>query len=126
MEELEQQLQAFGNCAKVKRKTRKAGNPKTSSDQLESAIGALRERHRSLLRRFMLPPTVCMALGCEAPDLNRVLGCEAEAVSEQHLTITVVQQRFSLFCLPLPLTRRERVSRGLRNTFMIRLSSSLY
>ncbi|CDI75399.1 Dpy-30 motif containing protein, putative [Eimeria praecox] len=28
----------------------------------------------------MLPPTVCMALGCEAPDLNRVLGYESDAV----------------------------------------------
>ena len=84
VEELEQRLQAFGNCAKVKRKARMAGNPRTNADKVEAAIGALRERHRSLLRRLMLPPTVCIALGCEAPDLNRVLGCETEAVSEQY------------------------------------------
>ncbi|KAL8453617.1 hypothetical protein Emed_000752 [Eimeria media] len=38
------------------------------------AASALHNGHKSLLRRMMLPPTVCFALGCEAPDTNKVMG----------------------------------------------------
>ncbi|KAL8441830.1 hypothetical protein Emag_006875 [Eimeria magna] len=62
---------SFGS--EVKRKMQLVRGPNVTADA-EAAASALHNGHKSLLRRMMLPPTVCLALGCESPDTNKVIG----------------------------------------------------
>ncbi|KAL8271110.1 hypothetical protein Esti_004964 [Eimeria stiedai] len=79
VDELKQRLQTFGTDLKLRRKLQPARGPIVATHP-EAAASALRNGHKSLLRRMMLPPTVCLALGCEAPDTDKVVGsgCTAD------------------------------------------------
>lgn len=85
VEEVKRRLHDFGNDVKPKRRNRRA-SAGAGRDAADAAASALREGHKALLRRLMLPPTVCMALGCEEPDVNRVLGRYDDATVRSRLT----------------------------------------
>ncbi|KAL8429460.1 hypothetical protein ACSSS7_006591 [Eimeria intestinalis] len=83
VDELKQRLQSFGSDLKLRRKLQPARGAGLAADA-EAAASALHNGHKALLRRMMLPPTVCLALGCETPDTNKVMrsGCTAGRLTQ--------------------------------------------
>lgn len=80
MEVLENGLQDFGTDLKLKKKRLEPSGLTAGSGEQHTAV-ALHESQRALLRRLMLPPAVCLALGCESPDHNVILGGASILVS---------------------------------------------
>ncbi|KAL8435335.1 hypothetical protein Efla_006965 [Eimeria flavescens] len=81
---LQQRIHNFGGDSKVKRRAGQRSRSSVAVDA-EAAAAAVRDGRKAILRRMMLPPTVCLALGCELPDTNMIFssGSLAAAAPEQ-------------------------------------------